>query len=249
MKTSRNTLPAAPVDPIDPVLRRFRAAGLGEDDEAGVAALRNACMPAEEYPAGVELMQDGRRARPMILLEGWAARVWHLPDGRRQILNFYLPGDVFGFSFGPPLAETTALTALTPVRISGCAALEAALRTDTSLAGVKAAIHAAARVMEHLLIDQVVRLGRRTAYERMCHLLLELRSRLADIGRVQDGAFAMPLTQETLADATGLSIVHVNRTLQQLRRDGLIELRTGEARLLEPELMAAIADYRPPFRR
>ncbi len=252
--TGRGALPAAPIDPIDVVVRRFRAAGLHADDATGIAALRESCASAEEHPAGIELMQEGRRARPMILLEGWAARVWHLPDGRRQILYFLLPGDVAGFAFIPSPPEFTTLVALTPVRIAACQALQEALlfRQDLAksdpgrrdLGGVAAAVHAAARGMEELLIDQVVRLGRRTAYERMCHLLLELHARLDAVGRVRNAAFAMPLTQETLADATGLSIVHVNRTLQQLRRDGLLELKNGEARLMQLELMAAIADYR-----
>jgi CRP-like cAMP-binding protein len=246
MKTSRGIPPAAPQDPIDAVVRRFQTAGMCQDDAAGVTALRDACMTPETWPAGSDLMREGHRARALILLDGWAARAWHLPDGRRQILNFYLPGDVAGFTFGAAASEMTTVTALTAVRVAACTPLEQAMRLDATLAGIKQAVEACARTMEHLLIDQVVRLGRRTAYERMCHLLLELHARLAAIGRAQDMTFAMPLTQETLADATGLSIVHVNRTLQQLRRDGLLELRTGEARLLEPELMAAIADYRAP---
>lgn len=250
MKTGRTAPPGAPGDPMDAVIRRFRAAWLSEEDVAGLGALREACATVEEYPAGAELVAEGRRTRPMIVLEGWVARIWHLPDGRRQILNFFLPGDVVGFSFAPARVEMTMISAVTMVRIASCVSLEAGLRSDPALGGLRAAIHAAARLLEDLLVDQVVRLGRRTAYERMCHLLLELHDRLVTIGRVHDGIFPMPLTQEVLADAMGLSIVHVNRTLQQLRRDGLLELRSGEARLIEPELMATIADFRPaPARR
>ena len=75
--------------------------------------------------------------------------------------------------------------------------------------------------------DQITRLGRRTAYERFGNLLLELYHRLHVVGLARDGRFALPLTQEMLADALGLSVVHVNRTVQQMRRDGLLELRAG----------------------
>ena len=94
--------------------------------------------------------------------------------------------------------------------------------------------------------EQVVRVGRRTAYERMCHLLLELHHRLSLVGLAQDWRFPMPLTQEILADATSLSIVHVNRTLTQLRREHLVEIRQGHVTLLEPAELISIADFRPP---
>ena len=96
------------------------------------------------------------------------------------------------------------------------------------------------------LIDQVVRLGRQTALERMANLPLELRFRRSLVGGVEDGAFDLPVTQEHLADALGLSGVHVNRTLQTLRGDSLIELRRNRLRLLCPSLLEAIANYRTP---
>nr|WP_281372616.1 helix-turn-helix domain-containing protein [Phenylobacterium haematophilum] len=91
-----------------------------------------------------------------------------------------------------------------------------------------------------------MRLGRQTAYERLCHLLLEIRDRLLLVGMASETHFAMPMTQETLADATGLSIVHVNRILQQLRRERLLELQAGKAHLRDPAALAAIADYKAP---
>ena len=80
----------------------------------------------------------------------------------------------------------------------------------------------------------------------MLHLLLELHHRLRTVGLAEAGRFEMPLTQEVLADALGLSIVHVNRTLQQIRREGLVEIKGGGVALLEPKLMAAVADWQPP---
>lgn len=108
------------------------------------------------------------------------------------------------------------------------------------------ALLVAAALDEALLLAHVVRLGRQTAYERTAHLLLELHDRTTTAGLEQNGRFPMPLTQEALADALGLSIVHVNRTLQQLRRDRLIEVRSGEARLLDRDALIEIADYQAP---
>ncbi len=93
------------------------------------------------------------------------------------------------------------------------------------------------------LVNQVVRLGRQTAYERVAHFLLELRERLAAVDRVQENRFSFPITQEVLADALGLSVVHMNRTMQQLRRDGLVEQRATAITLRDVPALASIADY------
>jgi CRP-like cAMP-binding protein len=103
----------------------------------------------------------------------------------------------------------------------------------------------AAEILEDaLLLDHAVRLGRLTAFERVAHFLLELQQRLEIAGLGDRQRFPLPLTQEILADALGLSIVHVNRTLQQLRRTGLIELRSGVAILVQPDALAKLCDYR-----
>ena len=93
--------------------------------------------------------------------------------------------------------------------------------------------------------DHIVRLGRQTAYERMVHLMLEFHHRLQIAGLATNDSFPMPLTQEVMADSLGLSVVHVNRTLQQVRRDGLLEIRSGQVKLLDLKLMQAVADWVP----
>ena len=96
------------------------------------------------------------------------------------------------------------------------------------------------------LCDQIVRLGRQTAYERLLHLVLEFHHRLQAVGMVNGYSFAFPLTQEVLADALGLSVVHINRTLQQVRRDRLLDMRGGQVTLRQIDLMRAMADWAPP---
>jgi CRP-like cAMP-binding protein len=136
--------------------------------------------------------------------------------------------------------------AITPLHtVDATPVLRAAIAADAS-PGLVEAVRLLAGMDEALLLDQVVRLGRQTAYERICHLLLEFHDRLGDVGLSNNGAFALPLTQEVLADATGLSIVHVNRVLQQLRREQMIDLHGGHAALLDIDHLRQIADYRRP---
>ena len=111
--------------------------------------------------------------------------------------------------------------------------------------GVASACVRAVGLEETRLFDHIVRLGRQSAFERVTHLLLELHERLAVVGLAFENRFPLPLTQEVLADALGLSIVHVNRTLQQLRRGGLIDTRAGWVTLRDHEQMASLANFRP----
>ena len=237
--------PRSALRPLEVVVRRLRA--FNALSEAEQELLRNLADRRERFASGEELAAEGGPpGRPRFILSGWACRQRVLPDGRRQIFGFLLPGD--GFALNRPLApELTTIVALTALETADAEqALEAALGGRAS--GLARALLAAERAEQGLLLDHMVRLGRQTAYERVAHFLLELQHRLEVAGLGDSQRFPLPLTQEILADALGLSIVHVNRTLQQLRREGLIELRSGVAILLDREQLGKIADYRlaPP---
>lgn len=103
-----------------------------------------------------------------------------------------------------------------------------------------------ARQTEAELLNAILRLGRQMALERTAHLLLELRDRLAAVGLSERDRFPLPLTQEALADTLGLSTVHMNRSLQELRRERLLRLDGGVAELLNPHRLAVLADYDLP---
>jgi CRP-like cAMP-binding protein len=96
------------------------------------------------------------------------------------------------------------------------------------------------------LQNQLVRVGRQTAYERTAHLLLELYHRLKAVSFTQGNGYVLPLTQEMMADALGLSVVHTNRTLQHLRRDKMIETHGSAITILQPEALEQVADFREP---
>lgn len=225
--------------PIDPVLKKLRAyARLSEMEEALVRSLSER---RERYAPGEEIVGEGQSGRrPKFVVAGWAACQRVLPDGRRQIFRFILPGDPLGVARSS--ASPWSLTALTALEtVDAEPALEAAENGRAS--GLAQALAAIWMQDEQLLLDHMVRLGQQTAYERVAHFLLELQRRLQIVGLGDSQRFPLPLTQEMLADALGLSIVHVNRTLQQLRRDGLIELRSGVAILREPQTLCSISDY------
>jgi CRP-like cAMP-binding protein len=196
-------------------------------------------LEAEEAAALVESLGETRtlaRKGPewehaddagYVVLEGWLIRSITLPDGRRQIIDFLLPGDVvcrFRTRRDTGVEHVRNLTAARVAVISE-ERLGRLLEERCHLAF--AFLCAAARTSERLK-DHVLRLGRLAAYERTAHLLLDLRARLQRIGLANDHHYTLPVTQEELADALGLSAVHLNRVMRTLTRDGLVEV-TGRA--------------------
>ena len=204
--------------------------------------IRACCEDPKRTPAGASLNSVvGRDEHPRLIVSGWAAAVRHLPDGRRQILQIFLPGDVLGLS-SLRMDEVVALTSTTTV---DAAPLAAALgdRADAWNGALRTAWERAQLARQRQLLDQIVRLGRLSAHERTAHLLLELMDRHRRAGLSDGRRMPWPLTQETLADALGLSVVHVNRILQQLRREGMIALRAGQMVLPDVEGLAQIAAW------
>ena len=218
---------------------------MGGLSETELDLLRSLGDRRERRVAGEEIVAEGEHAsRPQFIVSGWACRQRVLADGRRQIFSILLPGDGIGFSRSQR-AELASVHALTAVETVDAGPVLSAVQTGRA-PGVARALAAIEPLEQMLLLDQMVRLGRQTAYERVAHLLLELQRRLEIAGLGDSQRFPLPLTQEILADALGLSMVHINRTLQQLRREGLIELRSGVAILLERDFLTRIADYRLP---
>jgi CRP-like cAMP-binding protein len=227
------------VRPIDAIVRRLKSLSVYSDSE--LELIRSLGDRRERHAAGEQLVAEGAAGvRPRFIVSGWACRQRLMPDGRRQIFSLLLPGDPLGFGERPSLASVVSLTAL---ETADATALQEAARRGAA-PGIARAIAAADLLEDALLLDHAVRLGRLTAFERVAHFLLELAHRLETAGLGDRQRFPLPLTQEIVADALGLSIVHVNRTLQQLRRAGMIELRSGVAILLQPEQMAKLCDYR-----
>lgn len=227
------------------VMGRLRSlAPLDREAEALIAGL----IELHSYKAGTDLIREhDQTSSPKFLISGWAAEVRELKDGRRQIVTFVLPGDPLGLKLRSNKVSLSSTVALTNVETLEAKPVERALLSnEPRWSALRSALGAAEALEAAHLVSQIVRLGRYTAYERIAHLLLELLDRLAAVHLAEKNSFPMPLTQEVLADATGLSVVHVNRILQQLRREQLVEIRGGRVTLFNRALLAQIADYAHP---
>lgn len=183
-----------------------------------------------------DLVVEGYEYRKLCFVaDGFGARYKLLRNGKRQILNVILPGDVIGLPGGFVERANYSVIALTEMRLHSCAIdayVQLCYRLPRfGLALTWLAVHEAA-----LYAERVVDTGRRTPPERLAHFLLELHGRLAAVGRAEPAAFDLPFSQEVLGDALGLSVPHLNRMMSQLRFEGLIKL--ADRRVEFPDLAA-----------
>ncbi len=223
-----------------------RLSALGQMSEEDVRLLHSLARFIRLHAPRTEIWTGMKPTAPRLLVSGWACRHRLLGDGRRQIINFILPGDSIGNLEEPSLPSDCSSMALTnATSVDATLLTHAATTGHLAHRGLNRAIRLLALHEAALMSDHIVRLGRQTAYERMVHLMLEFHHRLQIAGLATSDSFAMPLTQEVLADSLGLSVVHVNRTLQQVRRDGLLEIRSGQVKILDLKLMQAVADWIP----
>jgi CRP/FNR family transcriptional regulator, anaerobic regulatory protein len=176
-----------------------------------------------------------------VICDGWAARVSRLSDGRRQILSFVLPGDLVSTDAVFAGSLSFFVEAITAVRHS-CydrTDLNKGLAAEPSL--IKILVGTCLAEKEQ--VDQLAtNLGRRRAEERIARLFLHLKERLEARGLVRDQSFEFPLRQQHIADATGLTPVHVNRVLGALRNEGVIELSGGILKISNLNGLLRIAD-------
>ena len=166
--------------------------------------------------AGASFLREGARSEHLYtVLSGWAFRYKMLDDGRRQILNFALPADMVGLQ-GTLMHEMEhSVEALTPLTL--CVFPRSKLYDLYSRFPTLAFDITWLAAREEQLIDEhLVSLGRRTALERTAFLLLHLFVRAQDVGLTKNGAIQFPFTQQHLADALGMSLVHTNKTLKRL---------------------------------
>lgn len=218
--------------------RQSTFAGLNDFRQMDVGRVRTFWRTVERIPTGANIADHDGRKRQIVVVSGWISETRILPDGRRQIFAFLLPGDVATVNASSHVGSR-GLVALTNVEIADAAALTAGEQGER----VSASLVDAVRQREERLFDQIVRIGRLTAKERVLNLLLELYDRLDAIGLVKENTFRIPLTQEVFADALGLSVVHINRTLQQLRREGMLTVDRGTVTLHQRHKLAGFACY------
>lgn len=190
--------------------------------------------------AGQEIWPEGRPHPPIIhLTAGWAARYRMLPGGERQIVRFLLPGDVTGLHSQFLGASISALQAVTDVSLVEIrpGPLHEAIGRAPEL-GYEIGLLAAREKRE--LEDHLLAIGQDSGVGKVAFLLVTLFRRGVRAGLASQSVLPFPLTQRHVGDALGLSVVHVNRMLQQLQRDGLVRLKRGRLELLDERRLAAI---------
>jgi CRP-like cAMP-binding protein len=201
----------------------------------------------KQVAAGRDLVCDGEPYdQTYVIKEGWAIRFKTLSDGRRQILNFVLPGDFIGLFSALFEVSDHSVAALTDVVVHPLDP-GATVEMFADCPRLAAAVAWSAGRDEAILSEQVVRVGRRSAYERTGHLIVELLHRLRLVGEADQRSFELPLTQEILADTLGLSIVHVNRTLRRLRENGLLCIKGERVVIGDLEELISVAEFSPQY--
>ncbi len=217
--------------------------GLAELSSDGVRALELATSQPRAFRPREDLIREGDQPGPVfIVLKGWAIRYKVLPSGSRQIMAFLMPGDACDLHIGM-LAEMDhsiqTVTQAEVVKIEG-AAMDELMAAHPSIAR---AMYVAQLVDEGTLRAWIVSLGRRSSAERAAHLLLELYIRGVRAGFARQNQIDFPLSQAVLADALGMTPVHINRILQDFRRTGAVELQRGILRIHDPATLTRISGF------
>lgn len=227
------------------LLMKLRARDdLSEKEEL---TLRNSIAETREVPADETIIREGQLlSASILLLEGLMCRYKDLRNGARQIAELHIPGDFVDLHGFTLKTLDHNVMALTPCRIAEVPheRLEAVTREQPHLTrllwfstNLDAAIHR----------EWELSLGRRSALSRMAHLFCELRVRLEVVGLADESGYSLDLTQSDLAECLGLTPVHVNRTLKELREIGVVEFRAGRVSILDPDRLKAVAEFNPSY--
>jgi len=232
-------------DPAGCLLLKLRARDEVSPREEEV--LRDAVAEIETFRAGKTIIRAGVQLnRSALLVAGLVARQKDLADGQRQIMEFHVPGDFTDLHGFPLKSLDHDLAALTPATIGFVP--HAALRRIT-----EEEPHLTRLLWLSTLIDaaiqreRILSVGRRAALVRIAHLLCELRLRFELIGLADAGGYQLPLTQIDLADAAGLTPVHVNRMLRVLRERGLATFRGGRVTIHDWARLQEAAEFDPAY--
>lgn len=228
-----------------PQLNLGGESSLSPHDKTRISALAHKAV--REAAPRRDLIREGERPRGiLIILDGWACAYKQLPDGRRQITSFLVPGDL-----GEPKAHLLnemdhSIGAITPARYAEIDAGDFA-RLVADSPGLARALWRHELTLSSINREWVLNVGQRSAYERLAHLLCELFAKMEAAGLARGDSCDFPLTQADLGDATGLTAVHVNRTLQALRADGLIELRGRRLAIRDLAALRRVAHFNPNY--
>jgi CRP-like cAMP-binding protein len=223
------------------LLRRLRiSAGISDEDIETVRALP---ITVKDYAADCVLVRDGQRATECCLIaDGFCARSKTTSEGKRQILSIHIPGEI------PDLMSLFLhvmdhdLSTLTPCTL-GFIAHETLQQLHRRRPNVAEIFWRDTLIDAAMFREWIVNVGQRPAPARLAHVMVELRERLKVIGRVKANRFEMPLTQEQVGEALGITAVHANRVIRQLREDGIVVFHRGQVTVLSEQRFLELADF------
>jgi CRP-like cAMP-binding protein len=236
---------SAEADAVHRLLLKLRRRDELSEREAQV--LCDAMSGIEDHPAGRTLVRAGiPLTHSTLVVEGLLARYKDLADGQRQIQEIHVAGDftdLHGFLL-KRLDHNVGTLTRTRIALFPHAAIRRITEEEPHLGR---ALWFSTLLDAAIQREKILSVGRRAALSRLAHLLCELHVRLDLVGLVQDGSFALPVTQLDLGDATGLTAVHVNRMLKQLRDDRLVTVRGGEVTIHDWPRLQQVGEFDPIY--
>ena len=192
---------------------------------------------------GKHLIQQGQTGhKAFVLQSGWACSYKDLSNGKRQIISFPIAGDCVGLRSVLLRTADHSFSALTDAVVSPVAGTDI-VKCVTEYPRLGAALLWAASRDEAMVVEHLVNIGRRSAIERTAHFFMELAERLNLVGLASEAEFDCPLSQFVLADALGLTAIHVNRVLRQLRERDLLTLQKGTIKIHDLNRLRKLAGF------
>jgi len=231
----------AVVHPGDLLVRRLTiGTPLSAND---IAAIERLPLTTKELPAQAAIVREGERpSQCCLLVDGFACRSKVTDLGKRQILSIHIPGDIPDLQTLHLRVMDHDLTTLSPCTVGFIA--HDVLRTVTREQPLIAeALWRETLIDAAVFREWIVNVGRRPADSRMAHFIAEVGKRLEAIGLATAEQYELPMTQIDIADALGLSPVHVNRVIQELRRGGVLELRKHSVSIRDLPRLMELADF------
>jgi len=200
-----------------------------------------AALKVRQLRSREDIIHEGDRPTHInLILEGWACRYKILEDGRRQITAFLVPGDMCDLRMFILKEMDHSIGAVTPLKVAEIPS-DTLLELTDNYPRISRALWWDSLVEEAIAREWITNVGQREAIERLAHLLCELFLRLRGIGLTNGLSFEMPPTQHQVGDATGMTTVHVNRTLQEMREAGLIVWKGKHVTIPDLEALKAAA--------
>jgi CRP/FNR family transcriptional regulator, anaerobic regulatory protein len=207
----------------------------------GDVALRQSLDQPRRYRKSHLLVRTGEASDSVFRLEsGWAARYRELPEGKRQIILVYLPGELIGIKSMLLERQPDTVECLTDVAVRTIEQ-HRLFKLITEDPGICARVMFQLSENERQVHNWLAALGRGSAEQRIATLLLDLHGRLHRAGLANGEAFSIPMTQEQIADHLGLTIVHVNRVLRRLGEAGIATVKHGVVNLLDMRQLSRLA--------